>query len=219
MDIKEEGGRVEEVILESLLAGKPRAAGSHVSGSQEWELQWRGKWCFAFIHADFCITPFSTPGLSGRFASGPCSVLRKEMSKTSGTRPRMDLGREETGSVPADHRVHRPTPRIRKAKLNGPKSPTSRSVWPHFRRLTTIEEGKDTPVDFVRKSFKCADFLEFIEILEARAGIEPAHKGFADLSLTTWVPRLGRAVFSSALHIAVANPAGAGGRFGAGDEI
>ena len=29
------------------------------------------------------------------------------------------------------------------------------------------------------------------EVLEARAGIEPAHKGFADLSLTTWVPRLG----------------------------
>ena len=34
--------------------------------------------------------------------------------------------------------------------------------------------------------------------LEARAGIEPAHKGFADLSLTTWVPRLGRAVFEFA---------------------
>src|SRR6266700_6828706 len=33
------------------------------------------------------------------------------------------------------------------------------------------------------------------EDLEARAGIEPAHKGFADLSLTTWVPRLGRAAF------------------------
>ena len=32
----------------------------------------------------------------------------------------------------------------------------------------------------------------FIKVLEARAGIEPAHKGFADLSLTTWVPRLGR---------------------------
>ena len=28
------------------------------------------------------------------------------------------------------------------------------------------------------------------EIVEARVGIEPTHKGFADLSLTTWVPRL-----------------------------
>jgi hypothetical protein len=28
------------------------------------------------------------------------------------------------------------------------------------------------------------------DILEARVGIEPTHKGFADLSLTTWVPRL-----------------------------
>jgi hypothetical protein len=27
-------------------------------------------------------------------------------------------------------------------------------------------------------------------LLEARVGIEPTHKGFADLSLTTWVPRL-----------------------------
>lgn len=29
-----------------------------------------------------------------------------------------------------------------------------------------------------------------MENLEARVGIEPTHKGFADLSLTTWVPRL-----------------------------
>jgi hypothetical protein len=35
--------------------------------------------------------------------------------------------------------------------------------------------------------------------LEARAGIEPAHKGFADLSLTTWVPRLGRAAVKMSL--------------------
>ena len=27
-------------------------------------------------------------------------------------------------------------------------------------------------------------------LLEARVGIEPTYKGFADLSLTTWVPRL-----------------------------
>ena len=29
-----------------------------------------------------------------------------------------------------------------------------------------------------------------LKLLEARVGIEPTHKGFADLSLTTWVPRL-----------------------------
>ena len=32
-------------------------------------------------------------------------------------------------------------------------------------------------------------FFNKIEV-EARVGIEPTHKGFADLSLTTWVPRL-----------------------------
>jgi hypothetical protein len=30
--------------------------------------------------------------------------------------------------------------------------------------------------------------------VEARVGIEPTYKGFADLSLTTWVPRLGNTV-------------------------
>ena len=32
--------------------------------------------------------------------------------------------------------------------------------------------------------------MQFHEnMLEARVGIEPTHKGFADLSLTAWVPR------------------------------
>jgi hypothetical protein len=31
---------------------------------------------------------------------------------------------------------------------------------------------------------------KYKKVLEARVGIEPTRKGFADLSLTTWVPRL-----------------------------
>ena len=42
------------------------------------------------------------------------------------------------------------------------------------------------------------------ESLEARVGIEPTHKGFADLSLTTWVPRLD---VTTKLHPAAACPA------------
>ena len=33
-------------------------------------------------------------------------------------------------------------------------------------------------------------------MLEARVGIEPTHKGFADLSLTAWVPRLETAKYN-----------------------
>jgi hypothetical protein len=58
--------------------------------------------------------------------------------------------------------------------------------------------------------------------LEARVGIEPTHKGFADLSLTTWVPRLEtyillkiRAQGKQALGESVSQ---FGGNFGAGDR-
>ena len=59
--------------------------------------------------------------------------------------------------------------------------------------------------------------------LEARAGIEPAHKGFADLSLTTWVPRLGRAAYVNANRPKPPRPtrpsSAAAEWNGAGDEI
>ncbi len=47
-------------------------------------------------------------------------------------------------------------------------SPQSPAIWQPDRNLLSVSQGKD---------------------LEARVGIEPTHKGFADLSLTTWVPR------------------------------
>ena len=40
------------------------------------------------------------------------------------------------------------------------------------------------------------DSGNYKKMLEARAGIEPAHKGFADLSLTTWVPRLNLSIIA-----------------------
>jgi hypothetical protein len=41
-------------------------------------------------------------------------------------------------------------------------------------------------------SFSALKYMRFYWsfLLEARVGIEPTHEGFADLSLTTWVPRL-----------------------------
>jgi hypothetical protein len=41
----------------------------------------------------------------------------------------------------------------------------------------------------VKSSVNTADTVKCEEKLEARVGIEPTYKGFADLSLTTWVPR------------------------------
>ncbi len=53
--------------------------------------------------------------------------------------------------------------------------------------------------------------------MEARVGIEPTHKGFADLSLTTWVPRL-RLMSRLPLEGSEKSPGGQGLLTGAGDR-
>ena len=62
------------------------------------------------------------------------------------------------------------------------------------------------------------------ETVEARVGIEPTHKGFADLSLTTWVPRLnGPAAFTQTRmmgkSVSQAGVIGAGDRGRTGDIV
>jgi hypothetical protein len=75
--------------------------------------------------------------------------------------------------------------------------PTPHYKSQYFGRKDTQNHEKATPVDRCEKSSQATDIVDFKgEILEARVGIEPTHKGFADLSLTTWVPRLGRAVLN-----------------------
>ncbi len=60
--------------------------------------------------------------------------------------------------------------------------------------------------------------------MEARVGIEPTHKGFADLSLTAWVPRLEVSSRFARAHGGSTNPArteaypGAQDAYGAGDR-
>src|ERR1700685_2105261 len=55
-----------------------------------------------------------------------------------------------------------------------------------FKTISGISQAiqREGPAGKVRSG------VRITKNLEARVGIEPTHKGFADLSLTTWVPRL-----------------------------
>ena len=61
--------------------------------------------------------------------------------------------------------------------------------------------------------------LKLLRRMEARVGIEPTHKGFADLSLTTWVPRPGPtlAFRPEKVHSQGIRGWNAGKKYGAGD--
>ena len=67
------------------------------------------------------------------------------------------------------------------------KKNTSHGVFGQMRNYDPLE--KFSGESLCRESHQYAIGLQ--KMMEARVGIEPTHKGFADLSLTTWVPRLG----------------------------
>ena len=62
----------------------------------------------------------------------------------------------------------------------------SSTLKPDFGRFNPIQPKRARKMNFaqgIEESGNC------LKRLEARGGIEPPNKGFADLCLTTWLPR------------------------------
>jgi hypothetical protein len=100
--------------------------------------------------------------------------------------------------------------------------PTPSSIEPHFRRFATIQSEKDTPVDRWVKLAQTIEAADFTREEKWRRGAgsnrrikvlqtSPLPLGYRALA--------GLPLIGGAFQSAVANPAVAGGQFGAGDEI
>ena len=70
-----------------------------------------------------------------------------------------------------------------------PTQLSGRKTLAEGARLTIRVQSAYLRLTSYHQSIISAIASHFSPSVEARAGFEPAHKGFADLSLTTWVPR------------------------------
>ena len=111
----------------------------------------------------------------------------REKDETSQEQPRPDVKRNIFGIKDAfqDWRVSE-----EQLKYDHRSDPESRYLF--FRCAFSVTVSLMNGI--CRRNNRCSCALKTPlfrkKTLEARVGIEPTHKGFADLSLTTWVPRL-----------------------------